>query len=98
MNWTLGQRIRALAIVLVLLWAVVGVPALYSMRTIQAELSALTAADLPNLLYASKLNLLVYKMRVQLLYHGHVPKREQKLAIETELQTLRRQFDATLAE
>ena len=98
MNWTLGQRIRALAIVLVLLSAVVGVPALYSMRTIQAELSALTAADLPNLLYASKLNLLVYEMRVQLLHHGHVPKREQKLAIETELQALRRQFDATLAE
>ncbi len=98
MNWTLGQRIRALAMVLVLLSAVVGVPALYSMRALQGEMAALATADLPGLSAASKLNILVYEIRVQLLYHGHVPKREQKLAIEAEFQALRRQFDASLAE
>jgi len=98
MNWTLGQRIRALAIFLVLLSAVVGVPVLLSVKSIDAEMATLASSDLPLLTKASKLDALVYEMRVQLLYHGHLPNTEQKTATEAELQLLRGQFETTLAE
>lgn len=83
---------------LVMLSAIVGVPALFSIKSIDAEVATLASTDLPTLTNASKLEVLVYEMRIQLLYHGHLPGGEQKTATEAEFEKLRRQFATALAE
>lgn len=98
MNWTLGQKIRALAIILVLLSAVIGLPMAYSMNQIGTGLTEVAAVHVPGLYYTGKIEATARELRIQVLLHGHQPTLEAKQAPEESIRSLRRELETTIAD
>ncbi|MCX6605708.1 MAG: methyl-accepting chemotaxis protein [Acidobacteria bacterium] len=98
MNWTQGQRIHSLAIILVLLSAVIGLPMAYSMSQIGHGLEDVASVHVPGLYYTGKIEATARELRIQVLLHGHQPTLEAKQAPEAAIRVLRRDLETTLPE